>query len=78
MTETQETGAPFFFATEAPPTGSRSTMTSISPCDGGPRLPWQDPGKTEAVDIVPSVEYARAIIAQLSAAVIAARRNETG
>ena len=34
------------------------------------------PGKVEAIDIVLSVEYAKAVIAQLSTAVIAARRNE--
>jgi hypothetical protein len=32
------------------------------------------PGKVEAIDIVLSVEYAKAVIAQLSTAVIASRR----
>jgi hypothetical protein len=32
------------------------------------------PGKVEATDIVPSVEYAKPVIAQLSTAVIASRR----
>jgi hypothetical protein len=32
------------------------------------------PGKVEAIDIVVSVEYANAVIAQLSTAVIASRR----
>jgi hypothetical protein len=35
------------------------------------------PGKIEAIDIILSVEHAMAVIAQLSTAVIAARRSET-
>ena len=75
MTEAQETGAPFFFATDEPPTAAAIdddiylTVTTAVP---------DRPGEVEAIDIVLSVEYARAIIAQLSTAVIAARRNEAG
>jgi hypothetical protein len=35
------------------------------------------PGKIEAIDIILSVEHAMAVIAQLSTAVIAARRSGT-
>jgi hypothetical protein len=34
------------------------------------------PGQVETIDIILSVDYARAVIAQLSTAVIAAQRNE--
>ena len=71
----QETGAPFFFATDEPPTAAAIdddiylTVTTAVP---------DRPGEVEAIDIVLSVEYARAAIAQLSTAVIAAHRNEAG
>ena len=72
MTEPHEIGAPFFFAAEQPPTAAAidddiylTVTTAVPDC----------PGKLEAIDIVLSVEYAKAIIAQLSTAVIAARRN---
>ena len=72
MMESEEAGAPFFFATERPPTAIAVdddiylTVTAAVP---------DCPGKVEAIDIVLSVEFAGAIIAQLSAAVAAARRN---
>jgi hypothetical protein len=76
LTEAQEIGAPFFFATDEPPTAAAIdddiylTVTTAVP---------DFPGKVEAIDIVLSVEYAKAVIAQLSTAVLAAgRRNEAG
>ncbi len=76
MTNTQEIGAPFFFATDEPPTAAAIdddiylTVTAAVP---------DVPGKVEAIDIVLSVEYAKAIIAQLSTAVLAAgRRDKAG
>ncbi|MGO9418282.1 hypothetical protein [Roseiarcus sp.] len=75
MTETQEHGAPFFFATDEPPTAAAIdddiylTVTTAVP---------DFPGKVEAIDIVLTVEYAKAVIAQLSTAVIAARQKESG
>ncbi len=75
MTEAQEIGAPFFFATEEPPTAAAidddiylTVTTAVPDC----------PGKVEAIDIVLSVEYAKAIIAELSTAMIAAHRKEAG
>ncbi len=72
MTEAHEIGAPFFFAAKQPPTAAAidddiylTVTTAVPDC----------PGKAEAIDIILSVEYAQAIIAQLSTAVIAARRN---
>lgn len=72
MAETQAHGAPFFFATDEPaPTAAPIdediclTVTVAVP---------DRPGKVEAIDIVLSVEYAKAVIAQLSTAVIASRR----
>lgn len=74
MTHAQEIGAPFFFATDEPPTAAAIdddiylTVTTAVP---------DRPGEVEAIDIVLSVEYAKAAIAQLSTAVTAARRSET-
>ena len=73
VTEGQEIGAPFFFATNEPPTAAAIdddiylTVTTAVP---------DRPGEVEAIDIVLSVEFAQAIIAQLSTAVIAARHDE--
>ncbi len=73
MTETQETGAPFFFATDEPPTAAAIdddiylTVTAAVP---------DFPGKVEAIDIILSIDFAKAVIAQLSTAVIAVRRNQ--
>ncbi len=75
MTNAQEIGAPFFFATDEPPTAAAIdddiylTVTTAVP---------DRPGEVETIDIVLSVEFAKAVIAQLSTAVIAARRNEVG
>ena len=73
MTAEVENSAPFFFATHEPPTAAAidddiylTVMTAV------PDLP----GKVEAIDIVLTVEYAKAVIAQLSTAVIAARRKK--
>ena len=72
MTETQKHGAPFFFATDEPPTAAAIdddiylTVTTATP---------DFPGKVEAIDIILTVEYAKAVIAQLSTAVIASRRS---
>jgi hypothetical protein len=69
MTETQARGAPFFFATDEPPTAAAidddiylTVTVAVPDC----------PGKVEAIDIVLSVEYAKAVISRLSTAVIAA------
>ncbi len=73
MTEPQKFGAPFFFAAYEPPTAAAIdddiflTVTTAVP---------EFPGKVEAIDIILTVEYAKAIIAQLSTALIASRRNE--
>ena len=73
MTETQKLGAPFFFATDKPPTAVAIdddiylTVTTAVP---------EFPGKVEAIDIILTVEYAEAVIAQLSTAVIASRRDK--
>jgi hypothetical protein len=67
---TDEAGAPFFFATREPPTAIDEdiylTVTTADP---------NVPDKVEAIEIILSVDYAKAVIAQLSSAVIAARRN---
>jgi hypothetical protein len=71
--ESQELGAPFFFATGQAPTVSAIdddiylTMIVAVP---------DHPGQVEAIDIILSADYARAVIAQLSTAVIATRRND--
>jgi hypothetical protein len=73
MVETQDLGSPFFFATGEKPTVSAIdgdiylTVTAAVP---------DFPGQVETIDIILSVDYARAVIAQLSTAVIAAQRNE--
>ena len=73
MAETQGLGSPFFFATGQGPTVSAIdddiylTVTAAVP---------DFPGEVETIDIILSVDYARAVIAQLSTAVISARRNE--
>ncbi len=73
MTTMQEIGAPFFFATDQAPTAAAIdddiylTVTTAVP---------DRPGEVESIDIILSVEFAKAAIAQLSTAVIAARRDE--
>jgi hypothetical protein len=75
MTDMHEIGAPFFFATDHPPTAAAIdddiylTVTTAVP---------DSPGQVEAIDIVLSVEYAKAAIAQLSSAVIAAHGKGVG
>ncbi len=73
MRATIEDGAPFFFATEQPPTAAAidddiylTVTTAVPDC----------PGRVESIDIILSVEYAKQAIDQLSTAVIAARRNQ--
>ena len=71
--ETQDLGAPFFFATGEAPTVSAIdddvylTVTAAVP---------DFPNAVETIDIILSVDYAKTVIAQLSTAVIAARRKE--
>jgi hypothetical protein len=73
MTEAQKLGAPFFFATDEPPTAAAIdddiylAVTTAVP---------EFPGKVEAIDIILTVEYAKAIIAQLSTVLIASRRDK--
>ena len=73
MTEAQKLDAPFCYATDEPPTAAAIdddiylTVTAATP---------GFPGKGEAIDIILSVEYAKAVIAQLSTAVIALRRDK--
>jgi hypothetical protein len=73
MTQMIEDGAPFFFATEQPPTAAAIdddiylTLTAAVP---------DLPGKLETIDIILSLDYAKAVIAQLSTAVVAAGRND--
>ena len=75
MTETQEGAAPFFFATREPPTATAIdddiylTVTTAVP---------DVEGKVEAIDVILTVDYAKAAIAELSSAVIAAGRNAAG
>lgn len=73
MIDTDEAGAPFFFATERPPTATAvdddiylTVTTAVPDC----------PGRVEAIDIVLSLEYARQAIEQLATAVLAARCGE--
>jgi hypothetical protein len=73
MTETLEDGAPFFFATQQPPTATAIdediylTVTAEVPTF---------PGQVETIDIILSVDFARHVIAQLSGAVARATRND--
>jgi len=64
VTHTQEIGAPFFFVAEQP--------TAIVIDDDiyltVPAAVPDFPGKIEAIDIVLSLDHARAIVAQLSTA----------
>jgi hypothetical protein len=75
MTAASVDGAPFFFATERPPTAAAIdddiylTVTAAVP---------EFPGKVEAVDIILSLDYARQVIAQLSAAVATATASGVG
>ncbi len=73
MNEIHEDGAPFFFATREPPSATAIdddiylTVTAAIP---------DFPDQVETIDIILSVDYAMTVIAQLSTAVIAARRKE--
>lgn len=71
--EIQELGAPFFFATgEAPTVAAIDDDIYLTVTAAMPDLP----DHVETIDIILTVDYARAVIAQLSTAVIAARRRE--
>ncbi|RBP14393.1 hypothetical protein DFR50_109147 [Roseiarcus fermentans] len=75
MSETEETAAPFFFAAEQPTASAIDDDIYLTVPAALPDFP----GRIEAVDIVLTVEYARAVIDQLSTAVAAAaRRREAG
>jgi hypothetical protein len=75
MRETREDGVPFFFAMRRPPSAIAIdediylTVTTADPCF---------PEKLATVDIILSIDYARQAIAQLSGALIAATKNESG
>ena len=69
MTETQNRRAVFLRRRHAAH-GGRDRRRHLSHRDGGGPGP---PGKVEAIDIILSVEYAEAVIAQLSSAVITVR-----
>lgn len=71
--ETQEIGAPFFFVAEQPTATAIDDDIYLTVPAAVPDFP----GEIAVIDIILSVEYAQAVIAQLSTAVIAARRNET-
>ena len=74
-TEIRDLGAPFFFATgEAPAVSAIDDDIYLTVSAAMPDFPDQ----VETIDIILSVDYARAVIAQLSTAVIAARRKEQG
>jgi hypothetical protein len=74
MTETQRDGAPFFFASQRPPTASAIdediylTVTAADP---------SFPGETETIDIILSIDYARQVIAELASAVASAVENDS-
>jgi hypothetical protein len=75
MRETIEDGAPFFFATEQPPTAAAiddDMDLTVTAAAAAPDCL----GRLESIDIMLSVEYANEASAQLSTAAIAARRNE--
>ena len=71
--ESLELGAPFFFATGQAPTASAIdddiylSVTAAVP---------EFPGGIETIDIILSVDYAKAIIEQLSTAIIIARSKD--
>jgi hypothetical protein len=73
MGEDFEEGAPFFFATQRPPTAMAQdddiflTVTAAVPTF---------PGQVEDIDIILSIEYAQRAIAQLQQAVDLALRSE--
>ena len=69
--ETQEQGAPFFFATGEPTVTAIDDDIYLTVTAAAPDLS----DKVETIDVILSVDYARAVIAQLSTAVIAARRK---
>ncbi len=74
MNDLSADGAPFFFATQEPPSATAiddavylSVTTAMPAC----------PGQVETIDIILSLDYARHVIAQLSRAVAQAARNDT-
>ena len=73
MSEPFEEGAPFFFASRQPPSAAAIdddiylTVTTALPAR---------PDQLETIDIILSVDYAKHVIRQLSAAVDTAIRNE--
>ena len=72
MSELVEDGAPFFFATQQPPSATAIdediylTVTTATP---------SFPGQVETIDIILTLDYAKHVIAQLSRAVEAATTN---
>jgi hypothetical protein len=73
LSELLEDGAPFFFATQDPPSATAIdddiylTVTTAMPAF---------PGQVETIDIILSLDYAKHVIAQLSRAVEAATGSE--
>ncbi len=74
MSELSAGGAPFFFATQQPPSATAidddvylSVTTATPACSG----------RVETLDIILSLDYARHVIAQLSRAVAQATGSDT-
>jgi hypothetical protein len=72
LTKATGGGAPFLFAARGPTATSIDDDIYLTVAAAAP----DSPNEFEEIDIILSVEYAQQAIAQLSAALIAARQNE--
>lgn len=75
MTEPVEHGAPFYFATQQPPTATaidEDIYLAVTT-----RVPDVS-GKVEVIDIILSIDFAKAVVLELSSAIVAAGGAETG
>ena len=72
MSQSIDDGAPFFFATQEPPSAAAIdddvylTVTAATP---------RFPGQVETIDIVLSLDYAMHVVAELSRAVVEAAKS---
>jgi len=73
MSDVFEEGAPFYFATRQPPSATAMDDDIYLTVTAG--VPTH-PDQVELIDIILSVDFAKHAIAQLSAAVETAMKNE--
>ena len=73
MSDLNQDGAPFYFATQQPPTAAAIDEDIYVTVTAG--VPTH-PDQVELIDIILSIEFAKHLLEQLSEAVVVATKNE--